>query len=858
MARRRGPAQGEQGELLKPRVSTAPCVPAIRQGVEEWRKSKYRGATPTTKTLLNYWFGTDHRLPNGRPFQYYYAQKEALETLVWLYEVEQVRHHRDLVQRFARVPGIHVLQYDDYARYAIKMATGSGKTKVMALTVAWQYFNAMAEGRGDYAKTFLVIAPNVIVFERLRVDFGGGRIFQTDPIIPPELRIFWDMDFYMRGDPERVSSQGALYLTNVQQFYERTGQVDSDEPEVMTEVLGPIPPALMTASEDFDERIAAREEPALVMNDVGHHVHDEESEWSKVVRRLNDEDPRGLVGQLDFSATPRYQHGGLFTWTVFDYPLRQAIIDGVVKQPMKGVTAGLDEAKSDVPSVKYEGYLTAGVERWREYRDQLRPLDKKPILFVMLNSTSEADDVGEYLRVKYPSDFGATVGGEASLLVIHTDRSGEVSKKGLDAAREVARKVDEGKSPVNAIVSVLMLREGWDVQNVTVIVGLRPYTSKANILPEQTIGRGLRLMFGDRSSSYVERVDVIGNPAFLKFVEQLEKDEDITLDTFDLKEPVVIATIEPDHAKLDRDIRVPVLSPILARKKTLAEEIAGLDISKLTSPRLPRKEGDAVAQQFHYEGVDIITLQKLVERDYTIPEPQTAEEVISYYARRIAQDVKLPSQFAALVPKVRDFLRDRAFGESVDLTEKAIIRAIGTNVAHYVTVKTFATALRELVVEELTPKLDHPGRALSGTEPFPFSRPTFWASKTVFNLVAADNDFEREFAQFLQDADDVESFAKLPRRFGFAIEYTDSATNLRYYEPDFVAVDRDEIHYLIETKGQENVDVAYKDRAARIWCENATLLTGVSWAYVKVPQIEFGKLQPKELADVAFTLGATL
>ena len=309
MARRRGPAQGEQGDLLKARVTTAPCVPEIRKGVEEWRKAKYKGATATTKTLFNYWFGTDHRRPNGRPFQYYYAQREALETLAWLYEVEQVRRHRDLVQRFAKVPGIHVLQYDDYARYAIKMATGSGKTKVMALTVAWQYFNAIAEGRDDYAKTFLLIAPNVIVFERLRADFGGGRIFQTDPIIPAELRIFWDMDFYMRGDPERASSQGAFYLTNVQQFYERGEEADSDEPEVMTGVLGPIPPTSMTEVEDFDERIAARGEPALVMNDEGHHVHDEESEWSKVIRRLNEEDPCGLVGQLDFSATPRYQQG---------------------------------------------------------------------------------------------------------------------------------------------------------------------------------------------------------------------------------------------------------------------------------------------------------------------------------------------------------------------------------------------------------------------------------------------------------------------------------------------------------------------------------------------------------------------
>ena len=151
-----------------------------------------------------------------------------------------------------------------------------------------------------------------------------------------------------------------------------------------------------------------------------------------------------------------------------------------------GALEGIKDQPSDIASVKYQAYLTAGVERWREYRDQLAPLDKKPILFVMLNSTAEADDVGDYLRVKYPKEFGPTTTGHGQLLVIRTDRSGEVSKKDLDAAREVARRVDEGTSPVNAIVSVLMLREGWDVQNVTVIVGLRPYPSKANILPSSS------------------------------------------------------------------------------------------------------------------------------------------------------------------------------------------------------------------------------------------------------------------------------------------------------------------------------------------------------------------------------------
>ncbi len=852
MPRKRAAAV-DQASLLEARVTTAPCVPALRKAVGEWRADHYKGATATSRQLLNYWFHTDHRLRNGGRFRYHDAQREAIETLVYVYEVAQTRRHRDLLERFApNVPGIHVLQYDDFPRYCIKMATGSGKTKVMALAIAWHYFNAVAEGSDDYARTFLVVAPNVIVFERLRTDFAGGHVFRTDPIVPPELEVFWDFDCYTRGDPERASSQGALYLTNVQQLYERPSRAEGDEVEEMVAVLGPKPPSDGEQSDDFGRRIAARGGRCVVVNDEGHHTHDEASEWNELIRRLHAAVPGGLAGQLDFTATPRYAKGGLFTWTVYDYPLKQAIIDNVVKRPTKGITTGMGEQPSDVASTRYQAYLTAGVERWREYRDLLSGLGKNPLLFVMLNSTADADDVGNYLRITYPENFAGP-----KLLIIHTDKSGEVSKRELDEARKTARQVDEGTSPLNAIVSVLMLREGWDVQNVTVIVGLRPYTSKANILPEQTIGRGLRLMFGGLAAQYTERVDIIGNGAFLKFVDQLEREEDIALDTFDPKEPLVIKTIAPDPAKFGRDISIPVLSPILARKKTLAEEIAALDVQSFVCPVLPRKPNDQTAQRFRYEGKDIITLEKIVEREYTVPEPRTAEEVISYYAKRISQDVKLPSQFAALVPKVREFLDSKAFGERVDLSKPEMIKAISTPVAGYLTIKTFAGALRGLVVEELTPVLEGASRRLSETEGFPFSRPTFSAEKTIFNLVAADNEFEREFARFLEDSEDVTAFAKLPptSRLPFVIEYTDNATNLRYYEPDFVAVLTDATHWLLETKGREDIDVAHKDRAARIWCENATLLTGTPWRYVKVPQTEFGKLQPGDFSELSVAFG---
>jgi type III restriction enzyme len=843
MARKRK-QKPAQADLLEAKVATAPCVPGIRDKVKAWREDGYKGVTNTTRILLNYWFYTDHKLPDSRRFKYHPFQREAIETLIYLYEVAKIRRHKSLVETFATRSDLRLLQYDDFARYCVKMATGSGKTKVMSLAIAWQFFNAVAEACDDFAKNFLIIAPNVIVFERLRTDFDGGRIFRGDPVIPPELQIYWnDFQCYMRGESERASSLGALYLTNVQQFYERQSN-GGFEPEELTAVLGPKPPAQISTIEDIDKRIIYRGGPVVVVNDEAHHTHEEESEWNKIIRELHANVPGGVAGQFDFTATPRHSKGQLFSWTVFDYPLKQAIIDNVVKRPLKGIAQGITEARSDIASTRYEAYLAAGVERWKEYRDQLAPLAKKPVLFVMMNDTAQADEVGDWLRKKYPSEFG----GE-KLLIIHTDKSGEVSKKDLDIARKASREIDDEKSPINCVVSVMMLREGWDVQSVTVIVGLRPYTSKANILPEQTVGRGLRLMFRNQTG-YIEHVDVIGNKTFIEFVEQLEREEDMELETFNLKSKVKIITIAPDPKKKDKDIAIPVLSPILTRKKSLAEEISDLDVKGFDCPVLPRKQEELEAKTFQYTGYDIITLQKLVEREYKIPEPQTAEEVIGYYARRVAQDVKLPSQFAALAPKVREFLETKAFGATVELNEPAMIKAISSNVAQYVTVKTFVEVLRKLVISELEPQLLHAGRPLSETPPFPWSRPTLAADKCVFNLVPCDNEFEKEFARFMEKAPDVQRFAKLPEQFGFAIEYTDSAGNLRYYEPDFVALTSDGIHYLLETKGLEDTNVANKERAAHLWCENTTRLTSKSWAYVIVRQTAYKQLQPTRFEDL--------
>ena len=631
-------------------------------------------------------------------------------------------------------------------------------------------------------------------------------------------------------------------------LYDRTARKKNgdDEPEIMTEVLGPRPKDDVNSDlTSFTEMLAKRTGRLLVLNDEAHHTHDEENEWNNVIRCLHANLP--LAAQLDFSATPRFNKGALFPWIISDYQIRQAILDNIVKRPVKGI-AELDEAKSTIASERYQGYLTAGVERWREYKEQLEPLGKTPLLFIMMNTTEEAEDVGDWLRHKYPSEFG----GDKKVLVIHTDKTGEITKKDLDAARKLAREVDLPDCPTKAIVSVLMLREGWDVQNVTVVVGLRPYTSAANILPEQAIGRGLRLMF--RGQNYAERVDIIGNKAFISFVDDLEKLEDFKLDTFEVgKDTLKIIAIAPQlPEKAAYDLSLPRLSPVLVRKKTLGEEIDTLDITsfKFSPDPLPRKPTNADIKKFQYQAYDVLTMEKLFEREYAIKDVQRPQEIVSYYAKLIASNLKLPGQFSVLAPKVWDFFEKRAFGEKVNMESPAIVQAMNHRVSGYVVLDVFARALKDKIIEQLEPTIEGEDRLLSLMEPFAFSRSVLEARKCVLNLVPCDNDFEYEFAKFLESAKDVQAFSKLPQQFGFSIEYTDNNANLRYYYPDFVVKTDTEEMWLIETKGQESLEVAFKDRAAQMWCENASILTGEQWSYVKVPQKEYYKLQPVEFYDL--------
>ena len=847
--------------------SPATCAPAVASALNKWRTDGHLGTTETTRRLLGWWFDTDHEL-DGQAFAFYQAQREAIESLIYVHEVMKTRNNRDLLEAFLPNPEVRLLQYGDFARYAVKMATGSGKTIVMALAIAWNYLNALNESNSEdvdspdpsrYATAFLVTAPNVIVFERLKSDFDGGRIFRRYPIVPPEYADLWgDLRCFLRGDKVDIASQGAVYVTNIQQLYDpapkEKGRRKAGPPQPIAELLGSIASDSMSQRDDFDDRIVGRGTPCLVINDEAHHTHDEDSEWNRSIRYLRDRlGPDRFVAQLDFTATPRFNDGTLFPWVIYDYPLKSAIRDRIVKRPIKGELSGAGEVASDDASSRYEAYITAAVNRWREYREQLSPLGKRPVLFVMMERAKDANAVGNYLQRIHPGDFG----GE-KLQVIHIGSNGEISDKDLQRARNVVKEIDSDDSNVNAVVSVMMLREGWDVRNVTVVLGLRPYSAAANILPEQAIGRGLRLMFpsdGGPDQGYTERVDIIGTEKFMEFIASLEQEEEMALDSEAVTKPITIVTIYPLPDRPDMDISIPSITPIYERKSDTRSEIAKLDIADIPVENLPFSLDIQDGKSFEYLGLDALTDEALIQRQYRMRVPSNCNEVVSHYAERIGAETYLPTHFDVIAGKLKEFFSRRAFGRHVDLDDNGFAAVLARPAVGYLTVQGFVRAIRPLLRVEREPAIAGLEYNLSHAAPFPWSKPTYAASKTVFNLVAADNDFESEFARFLDAAPDVSRFAKLPRRLGFKIQYLANTGNLRNYYTDFIAVDNMGAHYLIETKGQEDTNVGFKDRAARLWCSNAAKLSGVSWHYVKVPQMDFSGLAAMSLADVFQAFG---
>jgi type III restriction enzyme len=812
------------------RPSVAPLVAGVREAVDAWRAGGYPGASATSTRLLEHWFLDEHQV-NGQPFRWYFAQREAIETIVYLHEVARSRSLADLVGHYASEPVAVAPQ--DFPRYVVKMATGSGKTKVMSLAITWAYFHALREADSALSSTSLLIAPNLIVYERLRDDVEHARVWSTDPLVPAEWRHDFDLQVCLRGDPVPLQAPGVLLLTNVQQLYDRPAAAPSDP---LDAVLGRRPPKDLTAPEPPLRQLAARGR-VLVLNDEAHHLHDEvKGETGEPLKAIVSiarlHELAGVVAQLDFSATPRNNQGRIFPETVVDYPLAAAIEDGIVKRPVIGeITGGAPEVTSDDAAVRYRQRILTGVEKWREFRDALEPAGKKPLLFVMAEDTTSADQVAAYLD---------TLQGLAGkVLTIHVNLTGkgkgEVRNTELEQARQWAREVDRDDNPYAAIVSVLMLREGWDVRNVSVIVPLRPLSAKNAILPEQTLGRGLRRMTPPGSAD--ETVVVIEHVAFRELWDRALDDEGLEIErrpTDQVRPQAQVVAVEPE--RLGYDIAIPSLPRLLTRQ---ASGLGALRPQDLPARSLPLPDV-LRSSEVEYVGRDMLTGAEVERATYALDRPQDPTAVLAWFVNEVQRDTRLTGQFAVLAPLVKGYLEQRAFGGPVDLDDPLVLQSLEVPAVR----ETVLAVLRQ-AVDEATLQRDDvvvteaKELRLSTTRPFLWSGETAHAAKSVFNLQPCDSGLEISFCSFLDRCTDVAAFAKLAREVRFSLEYRAEGGRLAFYYPDFVVRLTGGEHLLVETKGLADLDVPHKDERAARWAVDASIASGVRWTYVRVDEEPF-------------------
>ncbi len=847
-----------------------PLVENIRQQVKRWRDRGYDGATATSKALLHWWFQREHLILKADGsvfnFRYYFAQREAVETVIYLYDVVGAKDKYDLIRFDASGTVSAGMFSEDWLRVVIKMATGAGKTKVMSLVLTWCYFHKLYEPGSQLARNFLVIAPNIIVLDRIRHDFDGLKIFHEDPLLPENgyEGQNWNDDFqlilHIQDKVHVTHPLGNIFLTNIHRVYSGNETIPSaDDDNAMDYFLGERPVSKITDNK-VDLGVIVREiDELVVMNDEAHHVHDERMAWFKSIQDIHNklkQKDHFLSLQVDVTATPRHNNGAIFVQTVSDYPLVEAISQNVVKHPVlpdAASRAKLVEQQSSKFTERYQDYLHLGVEEWRKTYEEHKKVGKKAILFVMTDDTTNCDEVAEWLERTY-QDF------QGAVLTIHTNKSGDISenKKGknndeLDLLREQANQIDAWESPYKAIVSVLMLKEGWDVRNVTTIVGLRAYVAKSNILPEQTLGRGLRRMYS--GSDLIEYVSVVGSAAFMDFVESIQN-EGVELERSAMGEgtkpkiPVVIEVDKENTKKnLDAlDIPLPRLTPRIYREY---KNLDNLDVSLFSHKKVGYKQFSE-AEQREIIFRDITTGEQTHTTYLSTTGTADHRSVVGFFTQNIMKELRLVGGYDVLYPKVKDFIQSYLFEKVVNLDSLNTFRNLSETEATRTIQQTFKEQINKLTVQDHGTSEIKDYIKLKHTRPFVTNdQPCIIARKSLFNKIIGDSHLELEFAAFLEDCDDIVSYAKNYMAIGFKIDYVNSSGDISNYYPDFL-VKNDEKHvFIIETKGLEDLDVPLKMQRLKQWCEDINK-TGseVHFDFVFVDEQNFKKYQPNNFQSL--------
>ena len=840
-----------------------PLVNQIRPRVKAWRDASYPGVTAITRRLLEHW--TDSEDFENRRF--FFCQIEAVETLMWLVEAPA-----------SEKVGIEITgDGGQFRRLCAKMATGTGKTVVMAMVIAWHILNKVAYPQDTrFAKNVLVVAPGLTVRNRLAVlePSNSENYFEAFHIVPSPL-----LDRLRRGKVIVRNWHALNWETDEQIANKRS--VDkrgskSDEAYVR-DVLG--------------EVAGARN--LLVINDEAHHAWrvpaeskvkgvakadiEEATKWVGGLDRIHR--ARGILTCYDFSATPFAPSGkkssdeALFDWIVSDFGLNDAIESGLVKTPRVVVR---DDAMPDtrtyksrlyhiyndpdvkddlnrraqphepLPDLVTNGYYLLGYD-WRAVAKEWRiaKVETPPVMITVANRTETA------ARVKYAFDRKRILIDELcdEKRTLHIDS--RVLKRAEESEEPIAEIIDEDDDSsgngvvasrltadqraerlrrmvdtvgrqgqpgeqIQNVISVGMLSEGWDALTVTHIMGLRAFTSQ--LLCEQVVGRGLRRTtydVNDKTGMFEpEYVNIFGVPfTFLPH----ESDESVAP-----KPPSPKTAIEPVAQKVAFEIKWPNV----IRIEHVYQSRLSLDWKRVEPLDLNASETAQVAELAPIvDGKPDVSKLSRIDLE-TLAREYRTQKIVFETARDVYDQMQTSwsgsreSLIAQLVKLVEQFLLSDRLAITPplfyqdDTARRLIITLNMTKVVQHLW-----DAVRIENTERLEPVFDrdHPIRSTADMATWYTGKPCQLAKSSHINMCVYDSTWEATEAFELDQNPVVAAWVKNDH-LGFEVLYVYRGV-VRKYRPDFIIRLKSGKLLVLETKGRPDEQSQSKRRALEQWTD---------------------------------------
>lgn len=922
-------------------------------GLEDGDAEILELVTPATAELLKWWFVRD--VCETRRINFHEGQKQAILNAIVAHEILGAATLKELYQQIApeellQGPRLAEVSQPKHAhpKYCLKMATGTGKTWVMQAMMVWQLLNKTANpADARFTRQFLIVAPGLIVYDRLldafcgklqdgRRDFASSDVARYSELFIPEP--YREQVFgFVRGNActkeeigLKATGNGMIAITNWHAFAE--AEEEEAEPEVVAPGVEPEPQAVVNAllpvmpgksagnSLDVLDRRFARGglldfladlPELLVFNDEAHHIHEvkkegesSEVEWQKSLSRIAESKGRRFV-QVDFSATPYNDVGSgknkrkvFFPHIVVDFDLKSAMRAGLVKSLVldkrKELGALPLEFKAEVDDdgnrTLAEGQrvmLRAGLAKLRKLERDFASIDpaRHPKMLVVCEDTTVSPLVAQFLR-----DDGLN---DEEVMEIHSGKKGELKPDEWAVVRERLFDVDRHAVP-RVIVSVLMLREGFDVNNICVIVPLR--TAGAQILLEQTIGRGLRLMWrdedyadlkrenrerinqGQEPSSLIDILSIVEHPAFQSFYDELMKDglvgsttedSDSTSSTGDL----ISVGLREDYAEYDFAIPFILCEADEVMRHHLLDVNALPEFGGLTLQQLREMLGKG----------DVFVSQDLLAStlfgDYrvngAVMNVSGYNDLLARLSRRIAQALNQPLpkgnriaanlsnpymqlNLAELAAALDGYIRNHLFGAPYAPMEQENWRVLLLQPVVDHIVKVFGSALHEAEQFDTVGEVEVMHRNLSDVSKLPMRESaSIPVKKCIYPRLPYSRrhgGLEKAFMERAQADGGVEAFCKInEHKHDFArLRYLKEEGLPAYYYPDFLVRTAAKI-FLVETKAQGQLNhpnVQRKLKAASAWCERINALdavqrSGREWSYVLLGEAMFYEWRDK-------------